>query len=62
MNFWQEPKTTAVGILTAAALVCNTLSQQGVRIGHVGTSDWVTLGAALAAALLGALARDPVKK
>ena len=60
-NIWKHPKTSITGVLIAISTVAGILSQQGVAIGHVGTGTVVTLAGSLATALLGLLARDPVK-
>jgi hypothetical protein len=59
-NIWNHPKTSAAGVLIAVVTITSVLSQQGVTLGNVGTGNYVTLAAGLAAALLGLLARDPV--
>lgn len=59
-NIWNHPKTSFAGLLIAAVTVAGVLSQQGVTLGHAGSGTVVTLAAALATALLGLLARDPV--
>jgi hypothetical protein len=58
-NIWNQPKTSAAGLLIATASVAGVLSQQGVTLGKAGTGTVVSLLSALAAALLGLLARDP---
>jgi hypothetical protein len=59
-NIWKQPKTSAVGLLIAVASIAGVLSQQGVTLGKAGTGTVVTLASALATALLGLLAKDPV--
>ncbi len=59
-NIWNHPRTSAAGLLIAVVAVSGVLSQQGITLGHAGTGSVVTLIAALATALLGLLARDPV--
>lgn len=58
-NIWNQPKTSAAGLLIATASVAGVLSQQGVTLGKAGTGTVVSLLSALATALLGLLARDP---
>jgi hypothetical protein len=58
-NIWNNPKTSAAGLLIAVASVAGVLSQQGVSLGKVGTGTAVSLASALATALLGLLAKDP---
>lgn len=58
-NIWNQPKTSAAGLLIAVASVAGVLSQQGVTLGKAGTGTVVTLLSALATALLGLLAKDP---
>lgn len=58
-NIWQHPRTSVAGLLIAVLTICGVLTQQGVSFGHAGTGSVVSLVAALAAALLGLLARDP---
>jgi hypothetical protein len=59
-NIWNHPRTSVAGVLIAAITVAGVLSQQGVSLGHAGSGTVVTLIGALATALLGLLARDPV--
>jgi hypothetical protein len=59
-NIWNHPKTSAAGLLIAIATVAGTLSQQGVTLGFAGRGTVVTLVGAIATALLGLLAQDPV--
>lgn len=59
-NIWNHPKTSAAGLLIAVATVAGTLSQQGVSLGLAGKGTVVTLVGAIATALLGLLAQDPV--
>jgi hypothetical protein len=58
-NIWNQPKTSAAGLLIAMASVAGVLSQQGVTLGKAGTGTVVSLLSALATALLGLLAKDP---
>lgn len=58
-NIWQHPKTSAAGLLIAAASIAGVLSQQGITLGNAGTGTVVALVAAIATALLGLLAKDP---
>lgn len=58
-SFTQHPKTTAIGLLTAAVSIAGVLSQQGITLGHVGTGTVVSFVGALGAALLGIFAHDP---
>ncbi len=58
-NIWNQPKTSAAGLLIAVASVAGVLSQQGVTLGKAGTGTVVSLASALATALLGLLAKDP---
>jgi hypothetical protein len=59
-NIWNQPKTSAAGLLIAVASIAGVLSQQGVTLGKAGTGTMVSLASALATALLGLLAKDPV--
>jgi hypothetical protein len=59
-NIWNHPKTSIAGLLIAIATVAGTLSQQGVSLGSAGKGTVVTLVGAIATALLGLLAQDPV--
>ena len=59
-NIWNHPRTSAAGLLIAAITVAGVLSQRGVSLGHAGSGTVVTLIGALATALLGLLAQDPV--
>jgi hypothetical protein len=54
----EQPKTSAAGLLVALTAVLGVLQQQGVSLGHVGTGSVISLGSALAAAVLGLLAKD----
>ena len=58
-NIWNQPRTSAAGLLIAVASIAGVLSQQGVTLGKAGTGTVVTLLSALATALLGLLAKDP---
>jgi hypothetical protein len=59
-NIWNHPKTSAAGLLIAIATIAGTLSQQGVTLGSAGTGTVVTIVSAIATALLGLLAQDPM--
>ncbi len=54
----EQPKTSAAGLLLALTTVLGVLQQQGVSLGHVGTGTVISLGSALATAMLGLLAKD----
>jgi len=58
-NIWNYPRTSAAGLLIAAATVAGVLSQQGITLGSAGTGTVISLVSALATALLGLLAKDP---
>lgn len=58
-NVWNQPKTSATGLLIALVTIAGVLSQQGIDLGKAGTGTVVTLIGALSTALLGLLARDP---
>lgn len=58
-NIWNYPKTSFAGLLIAVVTVAGVFSQQGVTLGTAGTGTMVSLVAAVAAALLGLVARDP---
>ena len=58
-NIWNQPKTSAAGLLIAVVSIAGVLSQQGISLGKAGTGTVVTLLSALATALLGLLAKDP---
>lgn len=58
-NVWKHPRTSVAGVLISVTTVAGVLSQQGVALGHVGGGSVVSLAGALAAALLGLMARDP---
>ena len=59
-NIWIHPKTSAAGLLIAIVSIAGLLSQQGVTLGSAGTGTVVTLVGAIATALLGLLAQDPL--
>ena len=59
-NIWKHPKTSVAGLLIAIVTVAGVLSQQGVTLGMAGSGTVVTLAGAIATALLGLLAQDPV--
>jgi len=58
-NIWNQPKTSATGLLIALVTMAGVLSQQGINLGKAGTGTVVTLVGALATAMLGLLAKDP---
>jgi len=58
-NVWEHPRTSAAGLLIAITTIAGVLSQQGIALGAAGTGTVVSLVGALAAALLGLLAKDP---
>lgn len=58
-NIWEHPKTSAAGLLIAVVTIAGVLSQQGITFGMAGKGTVVSLVGALAAALLGLLAKDP---
>ena len=58
-NLWEHPKTSVAGVLIALVTIAGVLSQQGITLGKAGTGTVVELAGALAAALLGLLAKDP---
>jgi len=58
-NVWEHPRTSVAGILIAIATISGVLAQQGVTLGNAGTGTVVSLVGAIAAALLGLMARDP---
>lgn len=58
-NLWKHPRTSAAGVLISVATVAGVLSQHGISLGNAGSGTVVSLAGALAAALLGILARDP---
>jgi len=60
-NIWNHPKTSVTGLLIALVTVGGVLSRQGVTLGNAGSGTVVTLVCAVATALLGLLARDPVE-
>jgi len=61
-NIWNQPKTSAAGLLIAVVTIAGVLSQQGLTLGSAGSGTVVTLAGAIATALLGLLARDPSKQ
>lgn len=61
-NIWNHPKTSAAGLLIAIVTVAGVLSQQGITLGSAGSGSVITLVGALASALLGLLAQDPVSE
>jgi hypothetical protein len=58
-NIWDHPRTSEAGLLIAVMTIAGVLSQQGITLGGAGNGTVVTLLGALAAALLGLLAKDP---
>jgi len=58
-NIWNQPKTSAAGLLIATLTVAGVLSQQGINLGHAGSGTVITLVSAIATALLGLVAKDP---
>jgi len=58
-NVWEHPRTSIAGMLVAIGTVAGVLGQQGITLGNVGTGTVVSLVSAIAAALLGMMARDP---
>jgi hypothetical protein len=58
-NVWNQPRTSAAGLLIAIVTITGVFSQQGVTLGAVGSGTVVTLAGAIAAALLGLIAKDP---
>ena len=58
-NIWNQPKTSAAGLLIAVASIAGVLSQQGITLGHAGTGTVVALISGLAAAFLGLVSQDP---
>lgn len=60
VNVWKHPRTTVTGLLIGVTTVAGVLSQQGLTLGHAGSGTVVTLIGAVASALLGLVARDPV--
>ena len=61
-NALNHPRTSAAGVLIAILSIAGVLSQQGITLGKAGTGTVVSLVAAMASALLGVLARDPVPR
>jgi hypothetical protein len=58
-NIWQHPRTSVAGFLIAVITIAGILSQQGVTLGNAGNGTMVSLIGAVAAGLLGLLAKDP---
>ena len=58
-NVWEHPRTSIAGMLVAIGTFAGVLGQQGITLGNVGTGTVVSLVSAMAAALLGLIARDP---
>jgi hypothetical protein len=59
-NIWNQPKTSAAGLLIATVTIAGALSRQGVTLGTAGTGTVVMLASGIATALLGLLAQDPL--
>jgi len=59
-NIWNSPKTSVAGLLIAVVTISGVLSQQGISLGKAGSGTVISLVTALATAVLGLLARDPV--
>lgn len=60
-NIWQHPRTSIAGLLISVATITGVLAQQGVTLGKAGSGTVVSLAGALATAVLGLLAKDPVQ-
>lgn len=60
-NIWQHPRTSVAGLLISVATITGVLAQNGVALGKVGSGTVVSLAGALATAVLGLLAKDPVQ-
>lgn len=60
-NIWQHPRTSAAGLLISVATITGVLAQNGVTLGKAGSGTIVSLAGALATAVLGLLAKDPVQ-
>jgi hypothetical protein len=58
-NIWNQPRTSAAGLLIAGVTVAGVLSRQGITLGTAGTGTVITLVSAIGTALLGLLAKDP---
>lgn len=58
-NIWEHPRTSVAGLLIAIVTMAGVLSQQGLTLGKVGTGTAVSQIGAIAAVLLGLLAKDP---
>jgi hypothetical protein len=58
-NVWNHPRTSAAGLLIGIVTIAGVLSQQGITLGKAGTGTAVSLVGAIAAALLGLVAKDP---
>jgi hypothetical protein len=59
-NIWNHPRTSAAGLLIGVLSVSGVLSQQGITLGSAGKGTVISLIGAIASALLGLLARDPL--
>jgi hypothetical protein len=60
-NIWQHPRTSAAGLLISMATISGVLAQNGVTLGKAGSGTVISLAGALATAVLGLLAKDPVQ-
>jgi len=60
-NVWEHPRTSVAGLLISIVSMAGVLSQQGVTFGTAGKGTVISLAGAIAAALLGLLAKDPDK-
>jgi hypothetical protein len=58
-NIWDHPRTSAAGLLIGIVTIAGVFSQQGITLGNAGTGTVVSLVGAIAASLLGLLAKDP---
>lgn len=58
-NAFKHPRTSAAGMLIATVSIMSVLSQQGITLGKAGAGTVVSLGTAMASAMLGLIARDP---
>lgn len=58
-NIWQHPRTSIAGLLIGIVSIGSVLSQQGITLGHAGSTTVISLATAIASAFLGLVARDP---
>lgn len=58
-NIWQHPRTSIAGLLIGIVSLGTVLSQQGITLGHAGSTTVISLATAIASAFLGLIARDP---